>query len=81
MPAEATLHATVDRIITGEDGKELATLILDDGQQLVVDSSVLPVGIREKQLVEVSFRVDSEETARRTGEVERLQGELFGSAN
>ncbi len=78
MRDKPILRATIDRIVAGEDGKQMAALIFDDGQQLVVNVANLPVGVLEKQLVVISFRVDRQETARRTREVERLQDELFG---
>ena len=76
---QANLLATVDRIVAGESGEKLAVLIFDDGQQLVVNVDVLPAGILEKpQLVEISFKPDREETARRIRKVEQLQNQLFG---
>ena len=78
MRGKPILRATVDRIVAGEHGKEMAALIFDDGQRLVVNVDVLPVGVLEKQLMVISFKVDREETARRIREVDRLQNDLFG---
>ena len=78
MRGKPILRATVDRIVAGEHGKEMAALIFDDGQQLVVNVDVLPAGILEKQLLVISFKADREETVRRIREVERLQNDLFG---
>ncbi len=78
MGAKPILRATVDRIVTREDGTALAVLVLDDGQQLVVNVDALPAGVLEKQLVTISFKIDRAETARRVGEIGRLQSQLFG---
>ncbi len=78
MSATPRLWATIDRIEQDEQGRQVAILVFDDGQQLMVPRESLPPGVDVNQVVEVSLHVDSEETARRIGEIERLQRGLFG---
>ncbi len=78
MAGAHRLRATVDRLERDEQGRVLAVLVFDDGQQLVLPAELLPAGARPQRVVDVSFRVDREETARRVDEVDRLQRELFG---
>ncbi len=78
MARASRLRASVDRLEHDQQGRALAVLVFDDGQQLVLPADLLPQGTRPQQVVELSFRVNREETARRSGDVERLQRELFG---
>ncbi len=78
MGAKPILRATVDRLETREDGAKLAVLVFDDGQQLVIDAEQLPRGTVEKQVVKLTLQADSQETARRAGEIDQLQRQLFG---
>ncbi len=72
------MQATIDRIERDEEGREMAVLVFDDGQQLVVPRDLLPPGARSQQAVDVLFRVNPGETERRAAEIEKLQRELFG---
>lgn len=78
MRSKPFLRATVDRIVAREDGRTLAVLVFDDSQQLVVDTELLPRGTAEKQVVKLTLEADIQETARRAGEIERIQRQLFG---
>ncbi len=78
MSDRSSLRATIDRLERDEQGRALAVLVFDDGQQLVVPAELLPPGAGPQQVVDVSLQVNPEETARRGGDVERLQRELFG---
>lgn len=78
MGKTGRLWATIDRIEQDEKGRRQAVLVFDDGQQLVVPVETLPSGATPNQVLQVSIRVDHDETARRTAEIGRLQRELFG---
>ena len=77
-PANQALRATVDRMVSDQNGQTKAVLVFDDGQQLVVPAELLPRGARPQQVLLIRLQIDMEETSRRAGEVARIQGELFG---
>jgi len=76
----ASLVATVDRFETSEEGKELAVLVFDDGQQLVVPHALFP-WLRRGMVLRVRFERDEETEEVRRREVSRLQEELFGDVD
>jgi hypothetical protein len=78
MSERIAVRATLDRIVVSEAGKKIGVLVFDDGQQLTVDARCLPGGIAEKEVIRLTFAVDSKETRRRVNQVEQLQRELFG---
>ena len=78
MAAGQRIWATIDRIEYDEQGRPIAVLVFDDGQQLLLPAALLPAGARSKQVLEVSLSVDLAETERRANEVQQLQRELFG---
>ncbi len=77
MSENSHLWAAVDRIVRDQFGKEQAVLVFDNGQQLVLPLDALPSGVQPQQLVAVQFRIDLTESARRAGEVENIQRQLF----
>ncbi len=78
MAARSSLRATIDRIERDEDGKPLAVLLFDDGQQLVLPEAAMPRGAGEGDVVEVRLGLDRGETTRRSDEIRRLQQGLYG---
>lgn len=76
----ATRHrATIDRLVKDKRGRWLATLVFDDGSQLVLPRDLLPPQSSKNQVVVISFEIDAEETDRRQAEIRALQDELFNS--
>ncbi|WP_448574870.1 DUF3006 domain-containing protein [Thermomicrobium sp.] len=73
------LWATIDRFEMTEEGQELAVLVFDDGQQLVVPRTALPWA-RRGTVLRVTLEQDSEAEQERRSEIERLQRRLFGEA-
>ncbi|MCX2727249.1 DUF3006 domain-containing protein [Thermomicrobium sp. 4228-Ro] len=71
------LIATVDRFEVDRDGQQLAVLVFDDGQQLVVPQSVVP-WLRRGMVLRVRFERDVETEEARREAIQRLQEELFG---
>jgi hypothetical protein len=69
---------TVDEFSIDADNRELASLVSDDGQVLVVPRIVLPAEARLNSIVNISFNVDGDETERRRRRIENLQRRLFG---
>ncbi len=77
MSENSHLWAAVDRIVRDQFGKEQAVLVFDNGQQLVLPLNALPSGVQPQQLVAVQFQIDLAESARRAGQVENIQRQLF----
>ncbi len=73
------LWATIDRFEMTEEGQELAVLVFDDGQQLVVPRTALPWA-RRGTVLRVTLEQDTEAEQERRSEIERLQRRLFGEA-
>jgi len=71
------LWATLDRFEMTEEGQELAVLVFDDGQQLVVPRTALP-SARRGTVLRVTLEQDTAAEEERRGEIERLQRQLFG---
>lgn len=77
MNAASRRRATVDRIEEDDAGNELATLVFDDGQELIVRREALPAGARESSVLRVNFELDSEAEAERRAAIRKLQRKLF----
>ncbi|MCS7051824.1 MAG: DUF3006 domain-containing protein [Thermomicrobium sp.] len=73
------LRATVDRIERGEEGRELAVLVFDEGGESVVPRSLLP-WLRRGMVVRVTVERDEATERARREEIARLQAELFGDS-
>ena len=71
------LVATVDRFEVGRDGQQLAVLVFDDGQQLVIPQSLVP-WLQRGMVVRISLERDEMTETQRREEIRRLQEELFG---
>jgi hypothetical protein len=74
----AALLVTVDEIQQTQDGDWIATLVLDDGQQLTVALDRLPEGTTEGTVLQADFHVSADETERRRNEIKQVQSRLFG---
>lgn len=72
------LRITIDRIDHDQQGNQLAVLILDDGQQLILPLERLPDGVSEGMVLSADLTVDDGETERRRSAVKRVQSRLFG---
>lgn len=75
----ASLLATVDRIEEDERGQELAVLVFDDGQELIVPRNQVP-WLRREMVVRVVFEPSPEDEQERRAEIARLQARLFGES-
>jgi hypothetical protein len=74
----ADLRVTVDEIERGSDGQQLATLVTDEGDTIVVPLAVLPDETRDGDVLLVRFEREPEETERRRSRISDLQKRLFG---
>lgn len=73
------LVATVDRIEQNEAGTELAVLVFDDGQELVIERVRFP-WLQRGMVLRVRLEPDREEERRRREDIARLQERLFGES-
>lgn len=71
------LHATIDRFEEAEDGTEVAVLVFDDGQQLILPTGRLPDGCRNGTVLSIAMTPDEAETNRRFQRVKQVQSRLF----
>lgn len=78
MRSKPRLRATVDRIERDEEGRPVAVLVFDDGQQLVVPGTTLPAGAQPGDVLDLLLQMDRDETSRRAEEIRRLQQQLYG---
>lgn len=69
---------TVDEIELDANNERVASLLGDDGTQLVLPLAMLPPGTKEGDVLNISFAHDSGETERRKQHVAGLQKKLFG---
>jgi hypothetical protein len=72
------LRATVDEITVNADDVELASLITDDGLELIVPLAVLPPGTRDGDVLLIRFEQDPDARAERRQRIAELQEKLFG---
>ena len=72
-------RVTVDEISANAAGEKIATLVTDDGGQLVVPLAMLPPGTRRGAVLTLSFIPDEAERSRRLARVRDLQRRLFGN--
>jgi hypothetical protein len=69
---------TIDSIDVNADGEDVATLVSDDGEVIVVALSILPSDARRGDVLTIDLTHDAEETAARRQRVRDLQKRLFG---
>ena len=72
------LFATIDRFEQDAQGNELAVLVFDDGQQLILPVSRLPDGCQNGTVLTVDLTPDPAETERRLERVKQVQSRVFG---
>ncbi len=73
------LFVTVDRFETDEAGHQLAVLVFDDGQQLILHASRLPDGCQAGTVLTIELTPDLHETKQRLSRVKQVQSRLFGT--
>jgi hypothetical protein len=76
---DAQLTATIDHIEHDENNNQLAVLVFDDQQQLILPLDRLPDGCQEGTIITLSLQRNEEETERRRDHIKALQSRLFGT--
>jgi hypothetical protein len=76
--AAAPSRVTVDQISVNADNVKLASLLTDDGTQLLIPAALLPAGTAVGDVLLAQFSRDSDETAARARHSAELQRKLFG---
>jgi hypothetical protein len=76
-PTELTV--TLDHIEQDQQGEQLAVLVFDDSQQLVVPLDRLPDGCQEGTVLTLTFQQNQNETDHRREQIRTLQSRIFGS--
>jgi hypothetical protein len=78
MSTGNSVRLTIDEIEVNADDEEVATLVTDDGQMLVVPVTLLPNGARRGDVLTLTLTRDPDETEARRQRIVDLQKRLFG---
>src|SRR5687768_12669950 len=76
----ARIRATVDDITVNADDVKLASLVTDDGAELVLPLALLPDGTQDGDVLLISIKQDRATRAARRKRVANLQERLFGAS-
>jgi hypothetical protein len=72
------LRVTVDDIDEAAEGEQVARLVTDDEDQIVIPAALLPRGTRRGDVLSMTLARDPDETDRRRSRISELQRKLFG---
>jgi hypothetical protein len=72
------VRLTVDDIDVNADDEQVAALVTDDGQVMVVPLEILPAGVRRGDVLTLTLERDPDETEARRQKILDLQKRLFG---
>lgn len=78
MSSGVDITATLDEIIRDADGVELARLVTDTGDELVIPVQLLPAGSSVNDVIRLHLERDPDEASARLSAIEELQRKLFG---
>ena len=77
MSDQQTIRFTLDEFNHSSEGESCATLVHEDGGEVVVPRRYLPDCAQLNQILTVTFAIDADSTDARKEEVRRLQHRLF----